>query len=186
MPDWNALISAKSSIEADLLKRPGVTGVGVGYREKGGQLTDELVIRVYLESKRPLVEVPAESRIPTEIGGFKTDVIQKGHDVAAGLENYKRRPIVGGLEITRVGQGKQYYGSICCFVNKFNKTPTGAIEVWGDVYLFHAPMSLRLIGRSTIGFTSRGRLDGRTTSPKKRVTASTTTLSQKIPTLTGI
>jgi hypothetical protein len=186
MPDWNALISAKSSIEADLLKRPGVTGVGVGYREKGGQLTDELVIRVYLESKRPLAEVSAESRIPTEIGGFKTDVIQKGHDVAAGLENYKRRPIVGGLEITRVGQGKQYYGSICCFVNKFNKTPKGAIEVWGEVYLLscahvlapYSPVDDRVYQPRPAGWENY--------VAEKQVTASTTTLSQKIPTLTGI
>ena len=46
MPDLDAIIKAKSAAAADLLKLPGVTGVGVGYREKGGQETDECTIRV--------------------------------------------------------------------------------------------------------------------------------------------
>jgi hypothetical protein len=71
------LISAKQEVEDELLKRPGVTGVGVGYREKGGQETDEIVILVYVAQKRPLHEVPPELRIPPEIRGFKTDVIER-------------------------------------------------------------------------------------------------------------
>ena len=45
MPDLDAMIKAKSAAAATLLKLPGVTGVGVGYREKGGE-TDECTIRV--------------------------------------------------------------------------------------------------------------------------------------------
>jgi len=130
MPDLDAMIKAKLAAAADLLKRPGVTGVGVGYREKGGQLTDEHAIRVYVEHKRPLNEIPAEYRIPTEIAGFKTDVIEKGHDVLVSLENKRVRPLVGGLEISRMQPGvKEAYGSICCFVDKRTKTASGAYEI---------------------------------------------------------
>jgi hypothetical protein len=130
--------------------------VGVGYREKGGQETDEYTIRVYVEHKRPLNEVPAESRIPTEINGFKTDVIEKGHDILISLEGVHQRPIVGGLEITR-GTLKGSYGSVCCFVNKRTKTGNG-YEIDGDVYMLSAATSLTQSnseGRTATRFTSR-------------------------------
>jgi hypothetical protein len=138
MPDLDAIIKAKSAAAADLLKLPGVTGVGVGYREKGGQETDEYTIRVYVEHKRPLNEVPAESRIPTEIGGFKTDVIEKGHNVLLSLEMHQR-PIVGGLQITRTKRNlEDHGGSVCCFVNKRTKGPNGVMQLSDDVYMLSA------------------------------------------------
>jgi hypothetical protein len=139
MPDLDAMIQAKLAAAADLLKLPGVTGVGVGHREKGGQVTDELAIRVYVEHKRPLNEVSAETRIPTEIGGFKTDVIEKGHDVITSLEDVYKRPIVGGVEITRVEPGlKNGYGSVCCFVTKRTKTGPNSYQLDSDVYMLSA------------------------------------------------
>ena len=65
----------KQSIEADLLKLPGVTGVDVGYKEVGGNKTDILAIRVYVQIKRK--EVPPEEMIPEQIQGVPTDVIQR-------------------------------------------------------------------------------------------------------------
>jgi hypothetical protein len=140
MPDLDAMIQAKLAAAADLLKLPGVTGVGVGHREKGGQETGELVIRVYVEHKRPLNEVPAESRIPTEINGFKTDVMEKGHDVLISLDNKYERPIVGGLEITRVKKDLLdafELGSVCCFVTASRKTGNG-YTLSADVYMLSA------------------------------------------------
>ena len=90
----------------------------------------------YVEHKRPLNEVPVESRIPAEIGGFKTDVIEKGHDVLISLEGVHQRPIVDGLEITR-GTTKGAAGSVCCFVNKRTKTAVG-YEIDSDVYMLSA------------------------------------------------
>jgi hypothetical protein len=139
MPDLDAMIQAKLAAAADLLKLPGVTGVGVGHREKGGQETDELAIRVYVEHKRPLNEVPAESRIPTEIRGFKTDVIEKGHDVLISLENKHERPIVGGLEIARVKKDFKGFalGSVCCFVTASRKAGN-SYTISPDVYMLSA------------------------------------------------
>ena len=39
----------KQTGEADLLKRPGVTGVDIGYKYVGGKKTDVLAIRGYGE-----------------------------------------------------------------------------------------------------------------------------------------
>ena len=118
MSDQDEIIRVQESVVPQLLAQPGVTGVAVGFREKDGKLTDEIVIRVYVQDKRPLAEVPAELRIPSEIGGFKTDVIQKGPDVPSVLEEFKLRPLVSGLEISRVlSGGRLQRGTIGCFVS---------------------------------------------------------------------
>jgi hypothetical protein len=118
MSDQDEIFRVQESVVPQLLAQPGVTGVAVGFREKDGKLTDEIVIRVYVQDKRPLAEVPAELRIPSEIGGFKTDVIQKGPDVPSVLENIKRRPLVNGLEISRaLWSGGPATGTLACFVS---------------------------------------------------------------------
>ena len=118
MSDQDEIIRVQESVVPQLLAQPGVTGVAVGFREKDGKPTDEIVIRVYVQDKRPLAEVPAELRIPSEIGGFKTDVIQKGPDVPSVLEEIKGRPLVSGLEISRaLSGGGVGRGTIGCFVS---------------------------------------------------------------------
>jgi hypothetical protein len=77
MADVDEVIAAKRQVEEELLARPGVTGVGVGFREVGGELTDETVIRIYVEAKRPADEVPSDLLIPSEINGHRTDVVEK-------------------------------------------------------------------------------------------------------------
>jgi len=64
---------AKDSAVDDLLKRPGVTGVDVGFRYVNGQRTDQLVIRVFVKEKK---NVSAAERIPQTILGIPTDIIQ--------------------------------------------------------------------------------------------------------------
>jgi len=118
MSDQDEIFRVQESVVPQLLAQPGVTGVAVGFREKDGKPTDEIVIRVYVQDKRPLAEVPAELRIPSEIGGFKTDVIQKGPDVPSVLEEIKGRPLVSGLEISRaLSGGGVGRGTIGCFVS---------------------------------------------------------------------
>ncbi len=64
----------KEGVEKDLLTLPGVIGVDIGKKIVGGDKTDELAIRVYVEEKR---DVPPEEMIPAMIDGVKTDVIQR-------------------------------------------------------------------------------------------------------------
>jgi hypothetical protein len=67
----------KQAVEQDLLGRPGVVGVGIGYKEVGGKPTDRLAIRVLVEEKR---DVPDEERIPPTIEGYPTDVLQRRYE----------------------------------------------------------------------------------------------------------
>jgi hypothetical protein len=69
------VIEIKNAAEADLLQRPGVTGVDVGYKYVGGKKTDEIAIRVQVKKKTD--DIDPKDRIPAEINGVKTDVIQR-------------------------------------------------------------------------------------------------------------
>jgi len=73
-PDPEEVRRVKDEVEAELLRMPGVTGVGVGYKVVGGRTSSKLAIRVYVEHKR---EVPEGEAIPKEIRGVPTDVIER-------------------------------------------------------------------------------------------------------------
>lgn len=64
----------KKRVEADLLRRPGVTGVDIGYKTVGGVRTGTLTLVVYVKSKR---DVPEAERIPAEIDGVPTDIVER-------------------------------------------------------------------------------------------------------------
>lgn len=66
------LLEAKARWVGVLMRLPAVVGVGVG--ERGGRET----IRVYVSQKIPAEELPAHHRVPREIGGYATDVIEVG------------------------------------------------------------------------------------------------------------
>ena len=63
----------KEEAEKDLLKIPGVTGIGVGYQSNDGMKTDKLAIRVYVGSKASL----KKDAIPAEIKGVPTEIIER-------------------------------------------------------------------------------------------------------------
>lgn len=63
----------KDDIESEFLNRPGVRGVGIGFKYVKGKPTEHLAIRVYVTRKRDVA--PKES-IPATVGGVKTDVIE--------------------------------------------------------------------------------------------------------------
>ena len=67
-----AILAAKESMEDKLLRRPGVTGVDVGYKYVGGERTEQIAIRVLVANKR---NVPAAQAVPETIDGIPTDVI---------------------------------------------------------------------------------------------------------------
>lgn len=71
--DLTQIRSIKKKAETNLLKRSGVTGVGIGFKRVGGQKTDVIAIQVFVEHKR---NVPARQLIPAVIQGIETDVIQ--------------------------------------------------------------------------------------------------------------
>src|SRR5436305_14283786 len=60
---------------SQLLQIPGVRYVTVGIKETGGQATQDVVFHVYVDRKKPLVELAPAERIPATAAGVGTDVV---------------------------------------------------------------------------------------------------------------
>jgi hypothetical protein len=98
MANHDAMVAAMREVQDEILARPGVSGIEVGYRLVGGRPTNELAICVHVTNKRE--DVPPEERIPEEIGGFKTDVIEGQLTPDQGLPDTRRYdPTMGGIQI---------------------------------------------------------------------------------------
>ena len=106
MESLRPVLTAKESVEDELLKKPGVTGVAVGYKYVGGRKTDTIAVQVFVEEKR---DVPRAERIPPMVNGVPTDVIQRKFelhpatrkviDVVAMADTGTYNPVKGGISI---------------------------------------------------------------------------------------
>jgi len=98
------IIKLKRLVEKELLSRPNVCGVDVGYKYSGGKKTDEIAIRVFVRKKA--VDLSDEEKIPKEISGIKTDIIEEefkinsreyDRNVRADFDSYET--LIGGMRI---------------------------------------------------------------------------------------
>src|SRR4030095_1212363 len=97
----------KESVTHDIMKRDGVTGVGIGYKYTGGKKTDDLSIRVYVEKKKD--RIGKDEKIPSEIDGVKTDVIERKFvlqpmrvavkEIEIQSDTGRYEPLKGGISI---------------------------------------------------------------------------------------
>jgi hypothetical protein len=102
-----AHVRAKESVEDDILKQPGVTGVAVGYKYVGGKRTDEVSIQVFVKEKKKTV--PKAQMIPAEINGIPTDVIERKFELHPAMKKVLElepmadtvtyNPVRGGISI---------------------------------------------------------------------------------------
>ncbi|MCQ6563987.1 IPT/TIG domain-containing protein [Paenibacillus mendelii] len=77
--------------------------VGIGFKEKGGDFLNQLSIFVYVCEKKPSNEIPSIERIPTEYGGFMTDVVEFRPFLIS--DNSYHQTLRGGIQINRISQG---------------------------------------------------------------------------------
>lgn len=72
----------KSALERNrdrLLAIPGVTGLAIGNKITGGHDTGRRAVVVFVEKKRD--DVAPEERIPSEVDGTPTDVVEREFDI---------------------------------------------------------------------------------------------------------
>jgi hypothetical protein len=89
----------KQKHESDILSKPNVIGVGVGHRETGGQVLDELAVKVLVVQKVPRVSLSAQEMVPPEVDGVRTDVVQVGEIRALQARTDRWRPAPGGVSL---------------------------------------------------------------------------------------
>ncbi len=61
-----------------LMGFPNVVSVGIGYRQRGGEETEELCISVGVSRKLTADELPAEGLLPEALEGVPLDVLETG------------------------------------------------------------------------------------------------------------
>jgi hypothetical protein len=80
--DLDRAISAKRQNVGALLDKDNVVGVGVGFKEVDGVLTDEVAVTVNVVQKVPTAQLTPDDLVPRQIDGVKTDVVETGRFLA--------------------------------------------------------------------------------------------------------
>ena len=84
MRNVQKIMACKQKAEQEIFQFKGVTGVDVGHKYTKGKITDEISIRVHVAKKSD--DVPIKDRIPDEIDGVKTDVLESNFELLIGIK----------------------------------------------------------------------------------------------------
>jgi len=72
------ILAVKAKYEETLLQKKNVVGLGIGYRERGGAITDEMVLTVMVRQKERRSRLRSRDLIPPELDGVPVDVKEVG------------------------------------------------------------------------------------------------------------
>ncbi len=89
----------KEAHKEELLTRPNVIGVGVGYKVRGSVRTDELCVVAMVRQKLGEAALRPRDMVPPSLDGAPTDVIQVGELRALQARTDRWRPAPGGVSI---------------------------------------------------------------------------------------
>jgi hypothetical protein len=107
----------KDQHESALLARENVVGVATSLKVTGGQPTQQQSLTVFVERKLPLDQVPEESRVPEQLDGVPTDVVESGRFVAQTF-TARVRPATPGYSI---GHHNITAGTFGCLVRDIRR-----------------------------------------------------------------
>ncbi len=103
------------SVGPRLLALPGVVTLGVGFKISNDQMSEDIVLRVGVEHKRPVTELQPDEVIPDQIDGIPTDVFESRPGVSTSADTSRYRPLVGGIQINNGAGGT---GTLGCFAKR--------------------------------------------------------------------
>jgi hypothetical protein len=154
-------VKVKNRVAAGWLKEANVTGVGVGYKIKGGQLTDVIAIQIFVERKLAPDDVTGRGYklVPEEIDGLPTDVVQAGpfKEVVSpsGSRGDRRDPLIGGLSVGHASS-PFHYGTLAAVAFDSANNPIALSNehvLDGDIgETVHQPSPVGLDDSFEIGF----------------------------------
>ena len=71
-------VEVKRRHEQELLRKANVVAVGIGYRTRGGEQTQEVSIVVSVKVKVPSSKLKPRDLLPASIEGVPVDVVETG------------------------------------------------------------------------------------------------------------
>ncbi|MEM7346293.1 MAG: trypsin-like serine protease [Chloroflexota bacterium] len=118
----NQALSIKQQNLPHLLRRNNVVGVGIGFKESDGVVTDEVAVTVNVAKKLPKAQLTEDDKVPRKIEGVRTDVVETGRFLAgqvmtdADRTKERWRPkIPAGVSM---GHAEVTAGTFGCLVRK--------------------------------------------------------------------
>lgn len=134
------MLAVREQAERELKQRfSGVEGVGLGYRVRAGQITDEVTLRVYVTQKQPLSALAPDQVLPREYGGIAIDVhtLVEPLKIAADPDPCSDRaqydPLLGGISISN------------CRPTPANEVPLGTLGFFVTLTGETAPRNIALV-----------------------------------------
>jgi len=99
MSTIEAISAVRAKVQPKLLGKAYVVGVGVGYKERQGQKTDELCLVVLVEKKLPKDQLSPQDLVEESIDDVRTDVKEVGKIVAQPSRTDRWRPAPPGVSL---------------------------------------------------------------------------------------
>jgi hypothetical protein len=118
LAEQNRLLSLLPVVRAHLQHIPVITNIGIGAKEVGGRMTDDFAFRVYVGTKLPAGDVPAQWQIPARVEGVPTDVLPTSSTQVL-VDDRKLRPLRGGTQVKNEfvqDDSRTLAGTIGCLV----------------------------------------------------------------------
>ncbi len=148
MIDENAIVRAKESIKSEWLARPGVTGIDIGVKYKGGKRTGEIAIRLMVKKK--LTDLSPSDTFPAAIGAYSTDVIEREFKLANGVKNSNSaappnsarfnildyatyNPMLGGVQLENSAEKAATAGMFVTDNATGDLMILGTFHMWGNI-----------------------------------------------------
>jgi len=103
---------AKDLHKETLLRKDLVVGVGTGYKVSRGEQTDELCIVTMVRQKVPKSGLTAESMVPPEVDGVRTDIIEVGDLWAFQSPRSRFRPAPAGVSVSHYQSPAGTFGCV--------------------------------------------------------------------------
>ena len=99
MSQETAVKQVKETHKAEILAKPNVVGVGVGYKWLDGGQTRELSVVTLVKHKISKDGLPPGALVPRQVDGVLTDVVEVGELWALQSPRARWRPAPGGVSV---------------------------------------------------------------------------------------
>lgn len=108
----NEIKHVKAQVGAELLSKPNVLAVGIGFKEVAGVRTSDLAIITSVSQKLPKVQLSADELLPAFVESVPVDVQQVGVIRALQERTDRWRPAPGGVSIGHVDVSAGTFGCV--------------------------------------------------------------------------